>query len=326
MGWVTEAELVAESDAFDDAAAATSHIDGFCSSTPWLLSAHKALMGEREIVVWRGADGWGAFARRENRQLGRFLEPLEALWGFASPFVGPDLGAVATEALGALAERAGWRTLLLAGCDLEGPVPAALSDARRPTWRLMLGAPTRRRRASLAGGFEGFLDRRSKSFRMNVRRAETRAHAAGVTLEHLTDFSEDPGCDRLFARVLSVEGRSWKGRGAVGIEGGRMEAFYRAMLPRLAGRGALRATLASLDGRDVAYHFGAVHRDVYRGLQHSFDNAHRELSLGTLVHAHALARVCAEGVALYDLGQDTPYKVHWSERTYDTSTLVVFRR
>ena len=57
LAQVTLAELVDRSAAFDRAVAATPGIDRFCSSAPWVVAAHHALMGEREPWVATVDDG-----------------------------------------------------------------------------------------------------------------------------------------------------------------------------------------------------------------------------------------------------------------------------
>ena len=49
---ITLAELVDRAAAFDRAVAVTPGIDRFCSSVPWVVAAHHALMGSSWPGAW----------------------------------------------------------------------------------------------------------------------------------------------------------------------------------------------------------------------------------------------------------------------------------
>jgi CelD/BcsL family acetyltransferase involved in cellulose biosynthesis len=132
--------------------------------------------------------------------------------------------------------------------------------------------------------------------------------------------------EALYARILAIETRSWKGEDGVGIHQGPMNRFYADMLPRLAARGRQRTLFARLGDQDVAYCLGAVFDGEYRGLQFSYDREHRALSLGSLLQYHQIVELTAEGVHRYDLGQDMDYKRRWAEEEFETVLLVLIHR
>jgi CelD/BcsL family acetyltransferase involved in cellulose biosynthesis len=100
--------------------------------------------------------------------------------------------------------------------------------------------------------------------------------------------------------------------------------FYRLMVPRLHRRGALRLGFAQRDGQDLAYILGGIFGDTYRGLQFSFAADEEPLSLGNLCQYWQLERLCAENIALYDLGSEVEYKRRWGEIVHETVTLVAW--
>ena len=102
-----------------------------------------------------------------------------------------------------------------------------------------------------------------------------------------------------------------------------MGSFYREMNRRLVDRGARRLLFATLDGADVAYIFGGLFGDTYRGLQFSFDHRYADLSLGNLCQLEQIRRLCNEGVPNYDLGTEVRYKKRWGDRVFTTSSLFV---
>jgi CelD/BcsL family acetyltransferase involved in cellulose biosynthesis len=140
-----------------------------------------------------------------------------------------------------------------------------------------------------------------------------------------TALAGTDGAAALYARVLAIEGRSWKTRDGVGIAGGPMQAFYARMLPRLCALGQQRAMFAVRGGRDVGYILGAVLDGEYRGLQFSYDDDDAALGIGGLLQYHQIAALCDEGVQRYDLGTEMDYKRRWAETTLETEMLVLVR-
>jgi len=182
---------------------------------------------------------------------------------------------------------------------------------------------TRRLRADLSEGPDDFLSRRSRGFRRTLRRAQRATATEGIRFEaaHLGD----PSPDRLFARIMDVEARSWKGQAEVGIESGPMRAFYDLMLTRLHRAGNLRLLFAQRDGRDLAYVLGGITEGEYRGLQFSYDADEAHLSLGSLCQWTQIQQLCVEGIVTYDLGMDMAYKHRWADHSFDTHTLWLTR-
>jgi CelD/BcsL family acetyltransferase involved in cellulose biosynthesis len=249
------------------------------------------------------------------------LQPLEAMWGLACPLVGADVGRLAEECAEELARDAPSDVLALSGLSVDTPRFVAIARALGRRHRaLKLGPPVGRRAASLDGGVEGFLRRRSSSFRNGLRRAERRAAERGIVFHRLRPAAAEVGA--FYERVLAVEAQSWKGQEGVGFAHSNMIDFYRQMVPRLAARGALRAIFAELDGKDVGFCFGGILGQRYRGLQFSFAAGLEEIALGNLLQLEMIAALSAEGVAIYDLGTDVEYKMRWGEIAFETVMLL----
>ncbi len=316
-------ELRAEADAFDEAVAATAQIDHFCSSSAWVVPAHDALMGERVPWIVRGDTGWGAcaIARRGD---GRFLEPLELSWGLACPLVGKDPDALADAFVAAAATSRRWDGMLLAGLAPGSAMERALVRAMPARWRKGHGAESARDIASLEGGVDGFLSRRSRNFRKALRAAERDCARAGITFEEVV-VRDVAGADAAMARIVAIESRSWKGLAGVGVDQGPMHHFYAAMVRLLAPRGRMRLIMARRGEQDVGFVLGGVFAGTYRGLQFSHDVELRHLSLGNVLQRQQIERLCAEGVRGYDLGSTMEYKERWSDGPFVTRLLVVLR-
>ncbi len=326
MDGIPLSALWAAPEPLDEAAEATPTVDRYCSSARWVLPAHAAFHTDNLALVLRSDAGFAAFCRGEAPSIGRYLAPLESTWGLACPLVGRAPGRLARDFCAAThARRESWDTLWIGGLQRDSEMFHTLASLLSTTCELRWGPTTKRYAASLAGGYPGWLGRRSAKFRANLRRARRAAERAGV---EVVPWGEDPGADpdRVYRRILAIEAKSWKGREDVGITSGAMREFYAKTLSLLLPRGALRALVATLGGRDVGYVFGGLLGRTYRGLQVSFDEAHRRLQLGNVLQAHMIERLAAEGITSYDLGSEIDYKARWSEPGITTVTLVALRR
>lgn len=315
----------ARSAAFDAAVLATPDIDHFCSSTPWILPASEAMMPSREPWLRACDAGYVALMRADHLSLGRYLQPLEASWCFACGLAGADPRRLARAfAADCRARRREWDALLLSGIKLNSALYRSLFLAFRPAYRVFHGMVTRRFSASLEGGVDGFLSRRSANFRKGLKKSRRRGRELGLSIEPCP-APPLAGCPALYERLIAVERRSWKGLSQAGIDQGRMYDFYRLMLPRLVARGLLRLRFARLGDEDVGFILGAVWSGVYRGLQFSFDDRFRDAGLGNLLQMSQIEALVEEGVSLYDLGSEAPYKERWAERGLDTIVMVIRR-
>jgi hypothetical protein len=303
----------------DAAVAASPDVDGFCSASDWVIPAAEGLLPGRKPLVLAGEAGCIALMRAAYPE-GPVLQPLEASWGLACPVLGSDLEGLAR----ALAARVGGEILMLCGLTQGSPRFAALIEALAPRYRLGLGAPTRRFVASLEGGLDGFLARRSANLRVSLKKARKRAAADGLRFEMMAVGPAE--ADAAYRRLLAVEAKSWKGRSGVGITLGEMRRFYHLMIHRLARRGAVRLGFLRRGDEDVAYIFGGVRGEVYRGLQFSFAAGLEAYSPGGLCQLEQVARLCDEGITRYDLGTEVEYKRRWGEIVFDTVTLLGFPR
>jgi hypothetical protein len=307
MQLITVGELEARADLLDDLVERDAAIDPFCSRSAWQLSFHEAFEPDRRL--WWGQAGSSAvlFAEREHVGVGEVLEPLENLWGFASPLVGPDAPHMLADWL--LGRP---RFVVLMGFP-------QLQARWLPITRTLAGRygagppePMARRVASLAGGLDGWLSRRSRVFRKRLRGGAKLIEQAGVKFRRI-EAIEAADVDALYAQVLEIEGRTWKSAKGNGADSGSMRAFYEHMWPRLVARGQLRLVFAELDGQRIGYLHGALTGDHFRGLQVSFDEEARALGLGNALQLEMIKWLCDVGAATYDLGSYSAYKDRWAE-------------
>ncbi len=314
-GWLTFRELDALADEYDDAVAEGFTRDRFCSSTFWVLPAARHLMAGAVPRIATSNGAYTVLARSAS-----WLHPLEAMWGLCCPLVGRDPKASVELFCGTLERELEWRACLATGLEESSWSWKALGRELSRRYGLERGPTTRRYVARLENGVEGFLSRRSAGLRKNLEKAERRAARLGLT------FEARDGGSASFERILAVERRSWKGLRGVGIDREPMRSFYRDMNKRLLDRRRRRLRFARLDGEDVAYIFGGVFGDTYRGLQFSFDARYSSMSLGNLCQLEEVRRLVESGVRRYDLGSEVRYKQKWGEEVVETRALIVTRR
>lgn len=292
---------------WDAAVAADPWIDPICSRSAWQRSYHEAFAPERRLHLSEQEGSWVLLAEVEEPGDDPRFESLENMWGLGSSLAGPGAATQWAERL----RRTPVSSLLL-GLPLDAQRLAPLLDGVGGRFSVRALPPLERCVASLTGGMEGWLSRRSKSFRRNLRAAVRRTQTEGIEFRWLSQLS-DPEWPGLYRQILEVESASWKGLAGQGVDRGPMEAFYRRLLPRLLAEGQLRILLAERDGELVGYLHGAQWEGVFRGLQFSFDDRWNRLGLGHVLQREALVQLCEAGVQQYDLGTPHDYKQAWSE-------------
>lgn len=316
-------DLAAYADDFDREVAHTPAIDRFCSSSAWILAATAALMPPRAPFSFRGQAGYFAAMRGVHPAGFPYVEPVELAWGLAAPLIGADPAALVAEVVPLLAARRDWQLAIFSGMTVTGPQRRALDATLPARWERRRGQPTIRHVASLDGGIDGFLARRSRDLRKSLRKSLRDAKDAGMTFESVR--ARQAEANALYDRIQAVEAKSWKSREGVGIHAGPMRAFYGTMLPRLCQLGQQRTIFARLADRDVGYILGAVMAGEYRGLQFSYDADLADFGIGGLLQYHQILELCEEGIARYDLGTEMDYKRRWAEDIMETEMLVLVR-
>lgn len=294
------------------AVGATAQGDPFCCRTEWQLSYHEVFGGHRPLVLRESCGSVAAFAEADGGPFGPLLEPLESGWLFGCPLLG-DHGVELLWAL--LAEAAGLGAVpavLISGVLPGGALFRALTRAFGARFELLQVAAATQCSASLAGGFDGYLARRSGHFRRRLRQAERRALARGVAFERCVP-RDAAAAAQVYARMQAIERQSWKGIGRCGMAEPGSREYYAVMLRRLAASGSGRVMFARCAEADIGFIFGGVCGGIYRGQQFSFADDWASFSIGNLLQQEQLRWLCAEGAQRYDMGPLMEYKHHWTE-------------
>lgn len=298
-------------------------MDPYCSRSEWVLSFHSAFAPQRAVFALRDGGSFVTLAGAPDERFGYVVQPLEHLWGMACPLVGPDARALLARLLAGGVFPAGAH-LLLYGLPFDRLWLSELAAGLPPGWAFGLVGTTDRRIASLEGGLDGFLARRSPNLRRSVRKSLHRIERLGVRFERVPVTPDT--FPAVYRRILAIERQSWKSRSGNGVDRGPMKRFYERMIPRLLRRDAFRLIIARRDDEDLGYVHGGTIGRHFRGLQFSFVDDERTLSLGNLLQVEMVRWLAEDGFETYDLGMVVPYKERWAESGLVTADVLIAPR
>jgi CelD/BcsL family acetyltransferase involved in cellulose biosynthesis len=299
--------------------------DPLCSRSEWILSFHEAFNPDRTLHIRSTDHSMVAFASWEHEDYGTILEPLESHWLFSNPLLGAHSIELLRSLLNENPDGIGDALLVLSGLEMGTPLLNSVVKAFNRTHTIRHLRSTIFRSASLAGGPDGFLSRRSPKFRNNLRRAIRLSRERGVQFEQARPMSM-PEADRAFDRMLRIEEQSWKGIEKCGMAESPSKEFYRLLFRRLASGGLARAIFATADGKDVGFVMGGIDGTHYRGQQFSFVHDWGRESIGNLLQWEQIQSLCHEGIERYDMGSVLEYKVRWTEIEIQTESIVLHPR
>jgi CelD/BcsL family acetyltransferase involved in cellulose biosynthesis len=304
---------------WDAAVDRTPGADGFCASTLWSFSAATSFPDVGEPVLIGDGEAFCGMRGASSEDGRRVLVGLDPVWGFATPLVGPPIAAA--RMLGGRLSLEDFDLAVVAGQREDGALTAAVVRQLDGGFRLFRGSTEHRLRIDLQDGVDAWFARRSGRFRQRLRRLRRDAREREVAFVDLSAMPPDEVLDRLVA----IEADTWKGQEGTGLTSTDLASFYRQVCARLAAAEQLRVVVARLDGHDAGYVLGGVRGRIYRGLQLSYTQAAAGLGLGHILQIEQLERLEQEGIDVYDLGMDMPYKRRWADRVDDTISVIVSR-
>jgi len=173
----------------------------------------------------------------------------------------------------------------------------------------------------LAGSWDEFLAGKSRNFRRTIKRKETAAEEAGITVRRIVN----PTPDEMRATVFDVSRRSWQGvegKAVASSEEGRR--FYELLA---AGQGELTVDITAAYQGDtcVAYLLGVTHGPVYHAFDTGFDPAFAEQSPGLLVHFASMKELFGTGVEEFNFGFAHSYKERFEPENHAAVEFQLFR-
>ena len=315
-------------DTWLEAALHGSHTDPFCCMPSWQLAFHDAFGPKRRLLIAEAEGSVIAFAEGLVSEEDIYITPLEPSWFFGCPLLGDAAPQLFAEAMHFFAKTYAPRfpKVLVGGL---GPgltyVQQLLNKTGLPLQAHLVKAGIQGS-ASLEGGLEGYLSRRSANLRRNLRRAAPKAADQGICFERVLPTTAEEA-QKTYARMIAVERNSWKGIDHCGMAEPGICDFYAFLLERLAPERGARVLFARREDKDVGFIFGGLAGQVYRGQQFSYAHDCQALSLGNLMQIEKIRWLCEEGVQRYDMGPlDGPkmqYKSHWTETAFPLRTWLI---
>lgn len=304
---------------WNDIAGRSGRPDPFCCTPAWQMAFHDAFSPSRRLLLHVEEKNVLAFAEMALSSGRPCLVPLESHWLSGCPLLGPEAEEMFAWAC-ALLPRVYANTVpafLISGLEEKSPLLLNLQTRFKGIFRFIPQPDLLQRSASLEGGMDGYLSRRSANFRAKMKKARRKAEAKGVTFERFIPSSPEEA-DTIYARMLAVEEKSWKGIEHCGMTETPSRQFYHAMIRRLSLYRGGRVMFAVHGGTDIGFIFGGLAGAHYRGQQFSYDADWKSFSIGDLLQMEQLGWLCEENILRYDMGMsDIPamaYKAHWAER------------
>lgn len=169
--------------------------------------------------------------------------------------------------------------------------------------------------SDLSGGWEAFLQRRSrefrKSLRVNHRKLEQREHAFHSAR------APGPEADRVLSGLLDLSARCWKARMGTDIGSEpRTRRFIEALWHHMAPHGTITVNLLVIDGQEAASYLALEDEESVYGMITDFDEAFREFSPGRLIVAAGFMEAAARGRQRADNLRYTPFTERFADSSY----------
>jgi CelD/BcsL family acetyltransferase involved in cellulose biosynthesis len=299
----------------------------------WLgawCKAFEAGSAPRIITVWRdgllvGAAPLGLTSHRMRHAPLRSVRCLSALANHETPFTRWLIAPGHEDALDEMIERTADRTIGCGMCELQPLADDAMTRAlreaarraRRPsTWCVTTTSVT----LDLSGGWDAYLNAKSKNFRKKIRR-ERRA------LERVPHrwLRGDGGGTEILERAFDVSVGSWKGRAGTAIGStDEQRSFYMGLWSAFAGEGAMGATLLEIDGRDAGCLISLRWNDTIYGMKIDFVEDFAAYSPGRLMVADFVERSATAGLRRLDMLRRSRFTAEFSDSGYDLGRLRLF--
>jgi len=312
-------------------ALSTGQADPFCCTPVWQLSFHDAFSPKRRLLFQEASGNMIAFAKWISPKGKCFLTPIEPHWFFGCPLLGEQAVELLSDAIPFLEKTCAFDfpEIIISGIRPESRLLHRLIQAFGNRFDLRHHSSGIQCAASLEGGFDGFLSRRTAKERKNLRRESRLASEAGISFERVMPASPEEA-KTTYDRMLTVELASWKGIGQCGMAEPGVREFYDIMLQRLSLTKTGRVIFARHEDKDIGFIFGGMAGDIYRGQQFSYDDAWRSLSIGNLMQTEQIRWLSETGGKRYDMGPlkgpRMEYKVHWTEEEIRIQTWILRKK
>jgi len=202
--------------------------------------------------------------------------------------------------------------LQLQGVPVGSPTLTALESEARGGGYLLHARPGRVSPfIDIEGSWEDYFEGRPRKVSHEWERKMRKLERAGEV--RVVRFERGMDTAALTDRFIAVEERSWKERAGTSIGARGVGAFYSELSAALAARDSLMPFWLELDGRLIAFLYGAVHNGTYYAMKTSYEEEFSKLSPGVRLFHEAVRHAFGAGLARFDfLGERARWKDHWA--------------
>lgn len=295
--------------------------DPCCCAPAWNLAYHQIFHPEEHAFAAFSEDAQVSFYESRLQNGSTTWLPLEDSWMFSQPLLGFDSLELLKELLASSKDTP---IIVLGGVRENSALARGLFLGFSSHFNFFRAEAATLCAASLFGGLDGWLARRSGNFRSKLKKALR--NSSRITYEkHVPTNREEAA--KIYERMLKVEEKSWKGIHHCGMAESPSREFYGELLAILSENGHARIIIAKDEAKDIGYIFGSCLEGFYRGQQFSFDQEYAPFSLGNLLQYQKIKWLCEDAIARYDMGPITGprmgYKAHWTEERIEINTWIM---
>ncbi|MBT3308364.1 MAG: GNAT family N-acetyltransferase [Gammaproteobacteria bacterium] len=301
-------------------ALSTRQVDPYCCTPFWQLPFHDAFRPDRRLLIRESSNNLLLFAENRVSAENVVLTPIEQNWLFGCPLLGKQSVELLADTVDEISRHyPTFPRIVISGIRPGGVLAKRLLNTFSTEFHLflLLESSSTQCNASLAGGFDGFLSRRSSRQRRKLKKLNQSATDQGIDFEQVAPTTREEA-EQTFSRMLAIEQTSWKGLQQCGMDQEPATSFYKNMITRLASSRRARTIFAQHEGNDIGYIFGGLAGNLYRGQQFSYSEAWKNASIGNLLQIEQIQWLCEEQCKRYDMGpisgEKMAYKHHWAER------------
>lgn len=319
-----EAHFYNNIEKWNKLAGQTSNIDHFCSSFAWIEPSFRVFNKGTHLFISEIEKNALILCQGINHKIGRYYIPLESSWELASPFLGKNVEQKICALLAPFFHMK-WDVIYLSGLPFGSSFLLRIKKCVSKIKNISIrnGKLTHRFIASLEDGIEGFYARRSRKFRRNMRKNKEKTSDIRFQIYKINSSFEMLS---YFNRAVDIEKRSWKGLKIDGIISPRMNLFSKRVLLHAANQMSACGIIAFDGTKEVGFLYGALFKNIFRGLQMSYDNNYRDLGLGNMLQHKMIEYLANNQIKAYDLGSEIPYKTRWAEIKLTTQSILIRRR
>ncbi len=176
----------------------------------------------------------------------------------------------------------------------------------------------------LVGGWEGYLNSRSRRFRKTLRNVENRIERLGTLIVNCYSGSQ---CGYgVIQKMFSVSDLSWKIADGIAMTSQRSRMTFFEDLISL-HREDVRVWLLEVNGTPIASEIQVVDGLTVYALRSDYDERYADSSPGVYLQVEILKRLFCSPYRQYNLGVGiNPYKTRWADERFSLMNLRIYNR